>query len=701
MMKKFVSILTLSFLLTLPFGFKTNASTGATLTETLDNPTMLLSDLNPTDSQTVTSTYTGRFDNPSDQYYFKVFFSKYPNDTQPTTALTDTSTWDNVAATPITLSSSERSGAENYTKTSTFRKDYDANDGPNPGRYWVVSQIYNGSTPSTLKSAKNFILTVNGNDGGATGGGGGSSSGGVEEGSTLNIVNDDSFELASTAKTTSIDTFFQGKLTGDSEGDQYLCQIYITPKTSAVPPSENLSDETLWALKKQTALTFIDSELDLGVTYQKKCSFGWSVQNGSTTIGQHWIYTRIYDQTTETTAIDNFSGIDILALGDGGTTNADGDIEMNITGLEQNPDHPERYFYDLGYSPRPTANFKINFAPKDTAAGYKLWLGISYDGYEDTYDGADLDPSEKWNVINNMTDISSSGVTDLQLGAKQFSESSDTGYHQISLRIYANEDETPHFQASSWIYVGRCAGTTGLCDDFKMTLSGGGSTAASKGNVSYNLDSPSPISIKVHFSAPDNLPYTSQVQVSNQAFTEWGESQVGVSGVDWSQYSTHNLSKSTNPNEFTETKDFASNAEEGFHEVNVRIFQNGSTSPYITKSAWIYVGHIGDTPPNPDNSGDTNANINIDSLIKMGIGDMSIEDLATKVIFRWLPLMIGLASLAAIGYSGFLFMSSRGEEKSLEKAKKTLLTVVIGMIIGTFALSLVAIVVRILNSIAK
>ena len=82
------------------------------------------------------------------------------------------------------------------------------------------------------------------------------------------------------------------------------------------------------------------------------------------------------------------------------------------------------------------------------------------------------------------------------------------------------------------------------------------------------------------------------------------------------------------------------------------------------------------------------------SLITALVGDGG----SIKSLFYY---FIGAGALAGIFYSGFLFIASGGEEKNIEKAKKSLLYVAIGMVAGTLAYGIISIVVDILKSISS
>ena len=81
----------------------------------------------------------------------------------------------------------------------------------------------------------------------------------------------------------------------------------------------------------------------------------------------------------------------------------------------------------------------------------------------------------------------------------------------------------------------------------------------------------------------------------------------------------------------------------------------------------------------------------IDSLITavIGFGGGSVNGI--------LIYIIGIGGFIGIVYTGFLFLTAGGDEKNLEKAKKSFLYIAIGLVAGTLSYSIISIVEAILK----
>ena len=647
------------------------------------------------DTETITAYYYGHVDAPADPYIFNIYHSKKPLASNPGNNFADTSFWQFAKTESIVISPADISLGD-YPKSSDY--NLAITDSFQPGKYWCGVELINTKTKGKLSAINNFLVIMDGNPGELE----------TKEGSVLHVDNPSSFNVLNTVSNVPIKADFSGKLTKDGTNG-FACELYISVKgQDDMPDIKDIANTSVWAKKYTNSLSFTPEDKDPEATYSKKCvdNYDWPIKNGDTDDGRHWIYTRVFDANQSIAAIDTLTYIDIT--GNGSIPSADGDFSITfdkVPGVEPKP-NTNQYFYDLKPNPNPTASMNIYFAPVNfNEASYKIWTGISHSAFDDTSDSNTDDPNQKWDTTSE--DITTK-VRDQQTSfdgfrTKTFSDDSLQGYHEIVAKVYVNDEPIPHYTARAWIFVGRC--DPGLCDSFKVNLTtDSGLTANTK--IMYNLNDPSPVNINVQFDPNnDGITYLGKVAISHKGYDNWGDSHTDDSSSDWSEYPAHTYPVNGSLETFSVKKSFTEDSEEGYHEANVKIYmqKNGGLELYMKRSVWIFVGHMAsdeggnDTGPPKDKK----FGIDISAILNMGISSMNIEQLGIQIIFRWLPLAIGLGALAAIIYSGFMFVTSRGEEKGVEKAKKTLIFVITGMLIGTFALTIVSIIVRYLNTVIK
>lgn len=83
------------------------------------------------------------------------------------------------------------------------------------------------------------------------------------------------------------------------------------------------------------------------------------------------------------------------------------------------------------------------------------------------------------------------------------------------------------------------------------------------------------------------------------------------------------------------------------------------------------------------------------SVLAADIRNGLTEDLAVRLLNNivWALLgVVGVASIFAVLYSGFLFMTSGGDEKTLEEAKTFLKYAIIGVIMAALSFSVTSII---------
>jgi hypothetical protein len=509
----------------------------------------------------------------------------------------------------------------------------------------------------------------------------------VQAGSSLSLVATDTVSLQNPPEKARIDLNFEGKLLGDQNGDGFYCQIFISDYVSNIATTN--FDDPFWV--RESNEKFFISTPAVDQEYAKQCSYEWTVKIGEVNQGTNWLIGRIFDQNTGRTVFaTNPKEIEVAPFEETSK------IGLTFTGDKAQPGqtNPNMYFYEQKVNP--VWAFNLHFQPTDTSISYKVQIGISWTGYDDASKSRTDDETQKWDIKEfsiSKAELASGKVDWPSIMTKQFSKSTDPGYHQVFVKAFDNNSKLA-YRTDRWIHVGQCYGNT-ACNSFSFTMKSAAGTAQDKfGKMMFDLKKPSPITFTNTFKAPTNdRQWKAVLQITAEGYPTWSETHTGDSSANWQAEADHLYPTNGNIDTYTFEKSFSTSSAKGYHEVNLKIYDGNDL--YLTKSLWVFVGEStgGITPGRGDSL--------LNRIAGMGINNMNIEQLAMKTVFRWLPLMIGVGALVAIGYSGFLFITSRGEEKSAEKAKKGLSFAVVGMIIGTFALNIVAIALRILGFFSK
>lgn len=494
---------------------------------------------------------------------------------------------------------------------------------------------------------------------------------------------------------------------------KYDCAVYVaeTPDTKGD-----------WRqISKDVTFTSMDDEND------QQCSANWTIEPG-TPEGNYWFRGAVSGDDTdyqETLNYIHVNGSDYddstsnsfqpsdEDIGYSGTSPfSDDQLSCSVSGLGD-PD-----FYDLNDPPtNQTITFNGHFDTVDPSYSYKAALYISYQGASDQYyqENPVLSDASASSLLGNWWKETSPIPTypgtfsyDFSI-RKTFNNDAATGYHDVIMRIYKRQNATDaqpiEIAAEQRIpfYIGKCKGTS-WCDN-PLTVKVNGSnyvkylrnTGQSNPTVNVIFDVPSDISSTVK--------YTAHIYVSTNSTNSMNNSLTGdPSATDWQDYK-HEYTKPGNDT-FSLTVSLDRTTPVGFRQIAVKVFKtvNGTTlKPYFrfNWNQWIEVrdnlslpsGGSATTPPKPP--GNTTVNLSIPKILDTTGNIFKI--LYSSIIKNWLVLAISIGALASIIYAGFLFLTAAGDEKNIEKAKKTFLYTIVGVIVAVFSYNIIRIVVSLLK----
>jgi len=133
----------------------------------------------------------------------------------------------------------------------------------------------------------------------------------------------------------------------------------------------------------------------------------------------------------------------------------------------------------------------------------------------------------------------------------------------------------------------------------------------------------------------------------------------------------------------------------GIHQILVKVYNLAGGDPISTKSIWIKLckgTSCGTTAPPPRPSNPTPDEQDLGGAAGEAIGyDIKLtkwEDIQKFIQTTWLPTLIGIFAFFGVIYSGWMYITSAGDQAKADKGKKGLLytTIGIGIAVGAIAI---------------